>query len=75
MMFLDEYMQHMNGSEALMEMHKLSLHEGAKALPQIIGISGMSTPDELHKMRTSGFGEIMGKPFSPDTIAKFYFEK
>jgi len=74
-MFLDEYMQQMNGSEALMEMHKLSLKEGAKALPQIIGISGMSTSDELQKMRASGFGEIMSKPFSPDTIAKFYFEK
>ncbi|MBN2825992.1 MAG: response regulator [Campylobacterales bacterium] len=75
MLFLDEYMQQMNGSEALLQMQEIASKEGGKPLPNVIGISGMSNPDELEKMHQCGFREIMSKPFSPDTIAKFYFEK
>jgi len=73
-LFLDEYMQQMNGSQALLQMQEFST-TNAKPLPQIIGISGMSTESELSKMREAGFEEIMSKPFSTDTITKFYYEK
>jgi len=73
-LFLDEYMQEMNGSQALIKMHELAKESG-KALPTVIGISGMSSEEELKKMREVGFEEIMSKPFSTDTITKFYYEK
>lgn len=73
LLFLDEYMQEMNGSEALVQMKEIE-KSGGKALPKVIGISGMSSRDELKKMREAGFEEIMSKPFSPDTIAQYYYE-
>ena len=73
-LFLDEFMQEMNGSQAIEKMQKIE-EESGRALPQIVGISGMSSEDEIAKMKRIGYKEIMSKPFSPDTISKFYYEK
>ncbi len=69
--FLDEYMQNMNGSEALKYIKQISQDKKEK-IPTIIGISGMALEEDIEEMKNSGFEHIMSKPFSPDIIKDFY---
>jgi len=74
LMFLDEYMQNMNGSEALIYIREIAQDKN-KDIPTIIGISGMALDDDIEEMKDNGFNYIMSKPFSPDIIKDFYLSK
>ncbi|SHO80833.1 Sensory box histidine kinase/response regulator [hydrothermal vent metagenome] len=69
--FLDEYMQKMNGSEALENIKQISKDKGEK-IPIIIGISGIALEEEIEEMKERGYDYIMSKPFSPKIIKEFY---
>ena len=71
LMFLDEYMQNMNGSEALRYIKEISQDKN-QDIPTVIGISGMALDEDIEEMKENGFKYIMSKPFSPDIIKDFY---
>lgn len=72
MFFIDEFMQKMNGTEAVQNIIKLAKEKDTTP-PPFIGISGSTTIDEIDRMRKSGFNYIMSKPFSNETIQKHYY--
>ncbi len=71
--FIDEFMQKMNGTEAVQEIIKLSKNLN-RTLPPFIGISGSTTIDEIERMKKGGFNYIMSKPFSYESIKKHYYD-
>jgi len=70
--FIDEFMQKMNGTEAVQQIISLSKKLN-QTPPPFVGISGSNTIDEIQRMRENGFDHIMSKPFSNKTIQKHYY--
>ena len=70
--FIDEFMQKMNGTDAVQTIIKLA-KDANQTPPPFVGISGSNTIDEIQRMRDGGFDYIMSKPFSNETIKKYYY--
>jgi len=73
MFFIDEFMQKMNGTEAVQKIIQLAKDKN-QTLPPFVGISGSNTIDEIKRMRENGFNYIMSKPFFSETIKKHYYD-